>query len=416
MTTTDCPYTTRETCRVSGSQNLVPVLDLGEQALTGVFPRSPDDDVGRGPLELVWCPDSRLTQLRHTYDPSRMYGDNYGYRSGLNRSMVRHLEAKAARLERQAGIGPGDVVIDIGSNDATLLRSYTVSGLRRIGVDPTGEKFREHYPRGVELVPDFFSAAALSSLVDAGSVRVVTSIAMFYDLPDPVAFARDVRQFLARDGVWHFEQSYLPSMLRQNSYDTICHEHVEYYDLEAVRNILAAAGLVVVDVSLNDVNGGSFAVSAVREDSPRAAPSPMVEWLAEQETRMGLDTPEPLLRFADRVSRHRDALVGLVRALRRSGRSVWGYGASTKGNVLLQHCGFDSEDIEGIAEVNEDKFGRFTPGTGIPIVSEEEARSRHPDYFLVLPWHFRAGILERERRFLDGGGRCIFPFPEIEVV
>jgi hypothetical protein len=408
-------YTMLERCRVSGSKTLVPVLDLGEQALTGVFPRDPAEQVTSGPLRLVWCPESGLLQLAHSYDLDEMYGENYGYRSGLNQSMVRHLTQKVTELERLAGLTAGATVLDIGSNDATSLKAYKTPGLHRLGIDPTGEKFRQYYSDDITLVPDFFSAAAFRS-IGAAPASIVTSIAMFYDLEDPIGFARDIEQVLAHGGVWHFEQSYMPSMLRMTSYDTVCHEHLEYYSLGVVQRILDAAGMRVLDVKMNAVNGGSFAVTAVRKNDPRRGGERVIAWLLEQEDRMGLDTPRPYRDFEERVYRHSTDLMRLLKTLAADGKKVLGYGASTKGNVLLQFCGVTTTEIAAIAEVNPDKFGAFTPGTHIPIISEAEARAMKPDYFLVLPWHFKEGILTREAEFLSTGGRMIFPFPEIEIV
>lgn len=409
-------YSKIDCCRVSGSNHLVSVLNLGNQALTGVFPRSPSEHVTTGPLELVWCPDGGLLQLRHSYEPDEMYGDNYGYRSGLNQSMVDHLTHKVRFLERLAQPAPGDVVLDIGSNDCTTLKAYSVGGLERIGIDPTGNKFRSYYPDEVKLVPDFFSSDAYGS-VTKKPAKIVTSIAMFYDLENPIQFAKDIESILADDGVWHFEQSYMPSMLRLNSYDTICHEHLEYYSLSVVKRILDAAGLRLVDVVMNNINGGSFAVTATKA-SNRSVPtnSAVIEWLLEQEERMGLSTPRPYRDFEERVFRHREDLSRLIKSLVADGKRVLGYGASTKGNVVLQFCGLTAAEIPAIAEVNEEKFGRVTPGTHIPIISEAEARAMNPDYFLVLPWHFKEGILRREKEFLANGGKFIFPFPEIEIV
>jgi hypothetical protein len=240
---------------------------------------------------------------------------------------------------------------------------------------------------------------------------------MFYDLDDPVAFAREIEQCLADDGVWHFEQSYMPSMLRMNSYDTICHEHLEYYSLGVVQTIVDAAGMKIVDVIMNNVNGGSFAVTATKKSNSATKPNDaVINWLLEQEERMGVNTPKPYRDFEERVFRHRDDLIRLIRALRADGKTVLGYGASTKGNVVLQFCGFTPDDIPAIAEVNPEKFGRVTPGTNIPIISETEAHKMSPDYYLVLPWHFKEGILRREKDYLNSGGKFIFPFPEIEII
>jgi len=409
-------YTEIARCRASGSPNLLPVLSLGHQVLTGVFPTDQAQAITSGPLELVWCAESGLLQLRHSYDPAELYGANYGYRSGLNQSMVTHLASKACYLERLLPLRPGDVVLDIGSNDATLLKSYATPDIARVGIDPTGSKFRSFYGDDVALVPEFFSVDAYRGFTRK-SARIVTSVAMFYDLEDPVGFVREIEAVLADDGIWHLEQSYMPSMLRMNSYDTICHEHLEYYSLGSLVPILRAAGMKIVDVAMNAVNGGSFAVTAVKESNRGLRPNlPVIDWLLAQEDRMGLGTPRPYRQFEERVYRHREDLVRLVRALRGDGKTILGYGASTKGNVLLQFCGFGPDDIAAIAEVNADKFGCYTPGTHIPIISEAEARSMRPDYFLVLPWHFKEGILRREREYLAAGGKMIFPFPEIEIL
>ena len=409
-------YKEIDKCRVSGSKNLVSVLNLGHQVLTGVFPKSTSEKITSGPLELVWCPDGGLLQLRHSYDPGEMYGLNYGYRSGLNQSMVNHLTEKVKYLERLATLKSGDVVLDIGSNDATTLKAYSTKGIKLIGIDPTGKKFAQFYTDNIKLVPDFFSADAYRSL-ESRPARIVTSIAMFYDLDAPVEFAKQIESILADDGVWHFEQSYMPSMLRMNSYDTICHEHLEYYSLGVVKIILEKAGLKIVDVVMNAINGGSFAVTAAKAGNRSIVQNlAVINWLLEQEHRMGLNTPRPYRDFEERVFRHRDDLTRLIRALNADGKKILGYGASTKGNVVLQFCGLTNKDIPAIAEVNSEKFGCVTPGTHIPIISEQEARAMKPDYFLVLPWHFKDGILRREKEYLTNGGKMIFPFPEIEIV
>ena len=408
-------HTEAEQCRVCSSENLTSVLNLGVQALTGVFPKTTEEVVPEGPVELVWCSGCGLLQMAHSYEPDEMYGDNYGYRSGLNASMVKHLTDKVRYLQRIVSLNADSIVLDIGSNDATSLKAYQVEGLRKIGIDPTGGKFKKYYTEDITLVEDFFSADAFRS-VETRKANIVTSIAMFYDLEDPIAFARQIEEVLDDNGVWHFEQSYMPSMLRTNSYDTICHEHLEFYSLGVVKRILSEANLKVVDVQMNAINGGSFAVTAAKKDSPLPQNHAVINWLLDQEKAMGLSTPKPYRDFEERVYRHRDDLVRLIRALKTDGKTVLGYGASTKGNVMLQFCGFTEEDIPAIAEVNEDKFGCYCPGTGIPIISEAEARAMEPDYFIVLPWHFKHGIIEREKEFLERGGKMIFPFPEIEII
>ena len=408
-------FTQIKSCRIGGGINLIPILDLGVQSLTGVFPNQRGSSITQGPLRLVWCPESGLVQLAHSYDLDEMYGDNYGYRSGLNHSMVSHLTNKIIQLERFVDLKPGDAVLDIGSNDATSLKAYQTNSLVRTGIDPTGEKFKAHYPDDIKLIPDYFSAKAYLSS-GGKPAKIVSSVAMFYDLEDPISFAQQVEMVLAPGGVWHLEQSYMPSMLRTTSYDTVCHEHLEYYSLGVVQTILNEAGLAAVDVKMNSINGGSFAITAARKSDERKRSNALIEWLLQQESEMGLNTPRPYRDFEERVFRHRQDLRNLINMLNAEGKKVLGYGASTKGNVLLQFCGFSAAELPAIAEVNPDKFGCFTPGTQIPIVSESDAKSMDPDYFLVLPWHFKESILNREREYLSNGGRMIFPFPEIEII
>jgi hypothetical protein len=259
-------YTEIQKCRISGSKNLITVLSLGEQYLTGVFPKKKDEKITKGPLDLVWCPDSGLLQMKQSYSLDEMYGENYGYRSGLNSSMVRHLQLKIRTLERLVKLTDKDLVIDIGSNDATSLKAYS-GNHRKVGIDPTGKKFIEYYTDGIALIPDFFSAAAFRSSFPTEKAKIVTSIAMFYDLESPMDFVKDIEEVLADDGVWHFEQSYMPSMLRTNSYDTICHEHLEFYSFKVVKNMLEECGLRVVDVQMNAINGGSFAITACKKNA-----------------------------------------------------------------------------------------------------------------------------------------------------
>lgn len=403
-------------CRISGSTELVPIISLGDQYLTGVFPSDDSKTVSCGPLELVWCPLSGLVQLGHSYNLDEMYGENYGYRSGLNSSMVSHLKRKVSELKKFLAPSLDQIVLDIGSNDGTLLSFYDSTEVVRVGIDPTAEKFVEHYEEDIKIIPDFFRASLFKELLGSKKAQIVTSISMFYDLENPGAFVADVAEILDENGVWHFEQSYLPSMLEANSYDTICHEHLEYYTLTVVKSVLDQQRLKIIDVDVNSVNGGSFSVTAAHERSIHIPNSEKISELLNREKELGLSTIEPLLRFRDRVFEHRNQLRDLIKSLNDAGKVVAGYGASTKGNVLLQFCGFSDREIQCIAEINPDKFGCKTPGTNIPIHPEETVFGLKPDYLLVLPWHFRSSILRREKKFRDRGGKFIFPLPNIEIV
>jgi NDP-4-keto-2,6-dideoxyhexose 3-C-methyltransferase len=408
-------------CRICGNTNLTPIISLGDQTLTGVFPRDCSQPLTAGPLELVKCDETKsgkhcgLVQLRHSYQLSELYGQNYGYRSGLNPSMVRHLRSMVAHIMSQVTLNTGDIVVDIGSNDSTLLQSYPHDGISLIGIDPTGAKFKEHYPPHVRLIPEFFSATKLKEVSGGKRARIITSIAMFYDLEDPVDFMRQIYESLDDDGVWVFEQSYMPTMLEVNAYDTICHEHLEYYGLKQIKWMTDEVGFKILDVNLNDVNGGSFIVTVGKDTNARKENSNRVAEILEAEDIAGLSSVKPFMEFRDRVYNHKNALREFIHRLNSEKKKILGYGASTKGNVILQFCNLTNSDIPYIAEVNSDKYGAFTPGTCIPIISESAARQLHPDYFLVLPWHFKSFIIEKERSYMKSGGKLIFPLPEIQV-
>lgn len=400
-----------------GCRDVIEGIDFGVTAFTGVFPASPEEKIDEGRLRLVVCQDCGLAQLADTFPAEVLYGDNYGYRSGLNASMVQHLRRTAHRLERLAGPASGDVVLDIGANDGTLLRSYETVGLVKVGIDPTIAKFIDFYSDDLDTtcVSDFFSAATFDA-VSSARATVITSIAMFYDLEDPVAFAQDVRKCLAPEGLWHFEQSYMPWMLRSGAYDTICHEHLEYYSLSTIKRILDASGMRIIDVATNAVNGGSIAVTAARNDSSWEQASIVPEWMLAEERRSRIEDVETWVRFAETVRTRQQDLLELLAALRDSGKKVMGLGASTKGNVLLQTTGITPDLVPFIGDVNPYKFGRYMPGTGIPIVSERDVLAMEPDYLLVLPWHFRETFMITLEPFLSRGGRLIFPLPDIEIV
>lgn len=401
-------------CRICGNPRLEPTLDLGEQVLTGVFPREPGQVITRGPLRLVKCHGGDevcgLLQLAHSFDLSEMYGDNYGYRSGLNPSMVAHLGRKVERIKSLLALAAGDTVIDIGSNDGTTLAAYGIEGLRLVGVDPTGAKFHDYYPAGAELIADFFSAGVVESRLGAVRAKVVTSFSMFYDLEAPLAFVEQVHRILDDGGIWVFEQSYMPSMLATNSYDTVCHEHLEFYALKQIQWMATRVGFRIVDVEFNDVNGGSFSVAV--EKATDSTPIAAVQAILDREVADGLDTLAPHHAFAERVATSRTRLLAFLETARAEGKSVAALGASTKGNVLLQYCGLDAKSIDAVGEVNPDKFGAFTPGSLIPIVDEAGLLARHPDYLIVLPWHFRS-FFEQAPAFK---GQClVFPLPNLDI-
>lgn len=410
-------YTEINKCRGCGNSNLIDILSLGDLCLAGVFPKFKNLNITKGPLNLVWCSECSLLQLKQTYSLNEMYGDNYGYRSALNQSMVKHLQNKVKFLEQFCPLSSGDLVLDIGSNDATTLKSYSRTDIERVGIDPTGEKFRKYYPPKIELISDFFPLKESNQLFSKKKAKIITSIAMFYDLESPGNFVQEIVKTLDEEGVWHFEQSYMPSMLKMNAYDTICQEHLEYYSLTSIMKILGLYGLKILNIQFNNINGGSFAITVGHKKSKLfKEDTTSINQILEQEKIMGLNTLKPYLDFKKNIFKHKKNLIKLLNQLNDEGKTIIGYGASTKGNILLQFCGITEKEIPFIAEVNEDKFNTFTPGTNIKIISEKEARLMNPDYFFVLPWHFKNNILSREQEYRARGGKFIFPLPNLEVI
>jgi NDP-4-keto-2,6-dideoxyhexose 3-C-methyltransferase len=411
----------RQSCRICGSPDLQSVINLGEQYIASVFVDAEIPPLLQRPypLEVVRCaaPDRcGLVQLKQTISARLLYA-NYGYRSGTNEIMRANLREIVATAEQIVELHADDLVLDIGCNDGTLLDAYQTPGIDRLGFDPAVNVTSSARAKGIEVVNDFFSAAACTKVRPRQKPRVITSIAMFYDLEEPTRFVADIASLLADDGVWVIELSYLPFMLRKNLFDTICHEHLEYYALRQIEWMVRGAGLRVHRVDFNDVNGGSFRLfirkQGVDVDDAHAR---TLQAARADEALLRLDSDDPYDRFRTDVQQVREDLRKLLLQLKAAGKTVYAYGASTKGNTILQFCGIDKTVVTKAADRNPEKWGRRTLGTDIPIISEEQARTEKPDYFLVLPWHFLEGFVRREQAFLNRGGQFIMPLPSVRVV
>jgi hypothetical protein len=400
------------------------VLSLGEQRIAGAF-ADPDGSqpVERAiPLELVRCDMTRdqeacgLIQTRHTVPASILYS-SYWYRSGVNRTMTENLHGIARGVEAVVPLESGDLVVDIGCNDGTLLDGYQATGLRYLGFDPS-DVARYAVAKGYDVVNDFFSARGLHERRPDQKPKVITSIAMFYDLEHPRAFVADVSEVLADRGIWVIELHYLPMMLEANAFDAIVHEHLEYYSLAVIERLIGEENLEVVSAELNDINGGSIRLFIGHAGQHERTPEQIeaLTALRVKEFELALDAPEPYEAFRLGAERVRDDLVATCQELRAEGKKIHVYGASTKGNTILQYAGIDSSYIEAAADRNPDKWGSETIGTRIPIVSEEDSRAMNPDYYLALPWHFLPEFMERENDFLGRGGKFIVPLPDVRIV
>jgi SAM-dependent methyltransferase len=415
---------TRQTCRLCGSRALTPVVSLGEQYIGGAFAK-PDCTLPvqrRIPLDLVRCDPALdqdacgLVQMRHSVPPRVLYA-SYWYRSGVNQTMRDHLAGIAHMAEQIAGLKPGDLVLDIGCNDGTLLKSYRTEGIKRLGIDPSNVVTHAR-AAGLQVVNDFFSASALRSAYPDQKPKVITSIAMFYDLENPRAFVSDIKSSLHEEGVWVLELSYLPSMLKMNSFDTICHEHLEYYSLAPMERLLAECQLEVIDVILNDSNGGSFRIAAghAGKVKPSEEARERVQQLRLAEFDLALDTDVPYAVFHKNIEKIRKDIRSFLKKAKAQRKLVHGYGASTKGNTTLQYCGITPGLLPAIADRNQDKWGTKTVGTDILIISEAESRKQKPDFYLALPWHFIEEFKKREHEFLKRGGKFVMPMPQVHFV
>jgi SAM-dependent methyltransferase len=412
----------RQTCRACGSSALTKTIDLGEQYLQGTFikPGQRMPPMRKLPTSLVRCDPMRderacgLLQMEYTVPPSILYS-SYWYRSGTNQTMRDHL--RGVVQDSLSTLGPEPkLVLDIGCNDGTLL-SYYPEEVEKFGIDPSDIGTEVNLPN-TTVVRDLFPSADLSKQIGHRQFDLITAIAMFYDLEAPVDFCKGIAQSLAPNGLWTFEMSYMPSMLKRCSYDTICHEHLEYYSLAVIERVLASAAMKLVRAELNESNGGSLRCYATHQNCfeyKNLDWARQISELREQEFEMALDSDRPYRHFQDRINVHREELSQLLWSLKRDGKRIHVYGASTKGNTILQWCGIDNRLVDCAAERNPDKFGAKTLGTEIPIVSEAESRQLKPDYYLVLPWHFRKEFVEREKETLANGTGLIFPLPHIEV-
>jgi 2-polyprenyl-3-methyl-5-hydroxy-6-metoxy-1,4-benzoquinol methylase len=410
----------RQTSRISDGR-LVELFSLGDLYLSD-FVDAPDLDVEKVPLTLALDRKSGLLQLKHTASFDKMYTE-YWYRSSVNKTMVEELKGIARKAATLITCKKGDVVLDIGCNDGTLLRFYN-RDFNKVGFDPARNlrKYAEKYADLV--VADYFTAEGYFNKLSQ-KAKIITTIAMFYDLEDPHKFVDDLNVVLDREGLWIIQMSYLPLMLKQLAFDNICHEHLEYYSLSSFEYLLKQHNLKIVDVELNDVNGGSFRVYIRKKNSNdylfatvpyRDVADFKIESLRDYEESLKLSEPETYTSWFEKIKELKKQTVDFITSEKARGKSIWGYGASTKGNTLLQWYGLDNKLIDAIAERSPAKYGKLTIGTNIIIKSEEEMRQVKPDYLLILPWHFISAFRSREKDYLNSGGKFVVPCPKFEVI
>jgi len=401
-------------CRSCKKNKLTDLFSLGNLYFTGIFPKNKTSYLPKGKLKLILCKFCGLVQLDRNFNSEILYGNNYGYRSGLNDSMVAHLNNKSKTLKKKIKLKAGDTIIDIGSNDGTFLNFFKKK-YNLIGVDPTINKFKKYYRPDIKRIPDFFSKNNLKKKLKNQKAKIITSFAMFYDLKDPIKFAQEVYDCLSDDGIWHFEQSYLPKMLETMSFDTICHEHLEYYSIKSIFYILKKVNLKIVEIEENSINGGSIAITAAKKHSFLLEKKNKVKSYIDYENKKKVYQVKTYKKFYKKILLFKIKLNEILKKILIKKKKIIGFGASTKGNVLLQFCSINNKKIKFILEINKDKFHKYTPGTNIKIISQKYLKNNPVDYFFVLPWHFKKNILKKKNLF-GKKTKFIFPLPKLEIV
>jgi NDP-4-keto-2,6-dideoxyhexose 3-C-methyltransferase len=397
------------TCLICGSNKLIQVVSLGNQPLSGVFPEPNEPDPPSTPLNLMFCNSvinnipCRNVQLSHVANLESMYGANYGYNSSLSNKMLEHLKLLAESIIEMENINSDDYILDIGCNDGSLLNLFSSLSSNLIGVDPSGEKFIHLMNAEITFFPEFFPSKSLNQFMGKKRFKLVTSIAMFYDLLQPLDFALSIYEILEENGLWVVELAEMTSFLRNLSYDQICHEHVLYYDSNQMINIASKAGFKLERISFNGMNGGSACYYFRKSEITEQLRTPMVNL-------------ELYHQLNWRIQANKFDIRSIIDLVKNNDKKIFGYGASTKGNVLANFVEISSNDMPFISDANEFKWGRHTPGTRIPIISHTEMREINPDYLFVFIWHLRDEVINNEMNYLKNGGKLIFPLPRPVII
>ena len=401
-------------CRLCYSKELKKIIDFGNIKLSTIFPHKNSKYNKITPMILGVCKNCKAYQLLHNYNLGELYNKDYGYRSGINESMKMHLKDITNDIKKIIKFKKDDYVLDIASNDATLLKSYNVSKINYVGIDPTISKYKNYYPKKFKKKAKLFSKKEFFNLSKKNKAKVITSIAMFYDVQKPNMFVSDIKDILKDDGIWVMEMYYIPILLKLNAYDSICHEHITYFSFTQINKICEKYNLRIFKTSLNAMNCGSIRFFVCHNKSNFKTDYKSINKCKTYEKILNND--KDFLNFKKRIKALSKKLKLTINKLRKNNKVIHVYGASTKGNVLMQYSKLNLKDINFAADRNPLKWNRKMPGTNIPIISEETSRLKKPDYYLVLPWHFKNEFKEREKKFLNQGGKLIFPLPNIQII
>jgi hypothetical protein len=407
-------YKKIKNCRLCNSKKVRKLIDFGSICCSSTFPQKKIKYNEITPMIFCICDECKLAQLLHNYNLKELYNDNYGYRSGINQSMIKHLAGITSDIKKIVNFNKGDYVLDIASNDGTLLKTYKFSKLNYVGIDPTIARFKNFYPKKFKTKSTFFSKKQYLNLSKDKKAKAITSIAVFYDIINPDGFMSDIKSILHNKGIYVMEQSYLPILLKNNGYDSICHEHLTYFTLKQIRHLCEKNDLKIIKTSLNPMYGGSIRVFICHKNAKFKMDFKSIKKCNDLEKKYV--NKKRLTYFKKKIKFLSIKLNKTIKNIKKNKKVIHVCGASTKGNITLQYSKINNKQINFAADRNPTKWNRKMPGTNIPIISENSSRALNPDYYLVLPWHFKKEFIEREKKFLVNGGKLIFPLPDVQIV
>ena len=403
-------------CKNCHSVKLKKIIKLGKQPISGVFPNTRKSNIKSYSLDLFKCLKCDLIQFSKLPPLDEMFGQTYGYRTSLSPLMINHMKKKFLKIVKTKLIKNNAQILDIGSNDATFLNFFKDKKVNLFAIDPSAEKYKKYYNKNINLIVDYFSKSKINAFFKLKKIinkkfDLITAFAMFYDIEDPNSFCSDINNSLNRNGLWITEFSYFPLLLKNLTYDQICHEHVTYYTLTTFQKIVNQNGMKIVDFNFNEINGGSIEVTCKKKNSNIRPNLKKINNLLDDEKKINDHSYE---RFNKRIQNVKKTLNLFLSNINH--KKIIGYGASTKGNIVLNHCNISGKNISYICDANPYKFDKFTPGSNIRIISKNKARKINPDYLLVLIWSFRPEVIKQELNYIKQGGKLIFHLPTFHVV
>ena len=402
-------------CRICEKKQFLNLFSLGQLSFTGKFLKSYNQNVPKKEVSLIICKNCKLVQLNQNFNPKYLYGKDYGYRTGINSTMTQHVKIVTKDAQRIAKIRKGEFVLDIASNDGTLLNFYNKNFIT-VGIDPILGKFKKFYKKIDYAIPNFFNYRSIEKKLKKNKFKAITALSVFYDIKNPNKFLRDIKKILHKDGVFFLEHADLLSIVKYNLFDTICHEHLEYYSSNIIFKLMKKNGLKVFDLTKNNINGGSIRYSIAHANSKYKMNDNKIKKIVKEEKKYRLEHIDTYKKFFSFINKQKNKLNNFLDKQKKLNKKIHGYGASTKGNVLLQYFKLNRNIIDVISDRNPKKVNLFTPGTKIKIISEANSRKLSPDYYLVLPWHFKYEILQREKSIRKNGTKFIFPLPKLKII